>query len=177
MTVGRSIYLLLPRAKTTFGDALTIQVLTHQVLRNLSLPLVSVGKELFLVIEQFFPRFRRKFVIRTLHDRIHWTGFGAESTVNALGHVNIVSCRTAGAILALFRVNRNGLRGACSFAKLAGNAAFLASRVAAQGVLPAEAGTQKSLFIRVIDRDLWFREYFSGQPKGAENFSEEKDSG
>ena len=82
---------------------------------------------------------------RTLNDSVHGTRFLTESAVDALGHVNVVAGRAAGAVSALLSLDGDGLRRADGLAQLAGNAALFASRVAAQGVLTTEAGRDGAL--------------------------------
>ena len=54
-------------------------------------PLVSIGKELFLVIQELLARFSGELKIRTLYDCIHGARLLAKPAVDALCHVNVVS--------------------------------------------------------------------------------------
>jgi len=152
-------------------------MLAQQVLGNLFLPFVAVRKQLLLIVQEFFVRLGRKFVVGPFHNRIHWACLGAESAVNALGHVNVVTNGSTGTVLAFLRFNCNGLGGASGFAELAGNAALLAGRITAQGMLATKARTQESSFKRIVDGDALFGKDFSGQPKGTPDLGQEKDAG
>ena len=70
---------------------------------------------------------------------------------HALGQVEVVARRAAAAVLALLRLDGDGLRRAHGLAELAGDAALLARGVAAEDVLAAEAGTCVVCF-RVVKR-------------------------
>lgn len=89
--------------------------------------------------------------IRRLDNRIHWTTFLAESAVDALCHVNVVARCAPAAVGALLGLDCDCRCRADCFAELAGDAAFLAGRIAAQGVLAAEAWGDGTLFKGVVD--------------------------
>lgn len=46
---------------------------------NLCFPLVSIVEELFLVVEQFFMSFSRKFKVRTLKKKEKWITTGLQT--------------------------------------------------------------------------------------------------
>lgn len=75
----------------------------------------------------------------------------AETTVDALGHVNIISRRPSRPVLSFFSLDSDGLGGADGLAELAGDATFFARRVAAQGVFASEPWRYGSFFERVVD--------------------------
>lgn len=152
-------------------------MLAHQVLGNLFLPLVAIGKKLLLVVQQFLVRLRGKLKVGTLYNGIHWTSFLTISAIDALGHVNIVSRGPAGSILAFLHLNGDGLSGTGCFAKLARNAPLLSSRVPTQSVFSAEPRTQVTSFVRVVDGDLGLHVHFARQPQSAPNLCNEKDLG
>src|SRR3546814_9697011 len=74
------------------------------------LPFVAIFKELGLVVDQLLARFSRKFEIRALDDRIHRAGFLAETTIDALRHVDVVARCAAAAVCPRFSLDRNRLR-------------------------------------------------------------------
>lgn len=76
--------------------------------------------------------------VLTLNDGVHRAGLLAVATVDALGHIDIVTGRPAASILTLLRLNGDSLGRADSLAKLAGNAALLTSRITTQSVLSSE---------------------------------------
>lgn len=119
--------------------------------RKLRLPLVSIRQQLLLVVEQLLPRLGGILGVRALHNGVHGTRLLAEAAVDALGHVDIVSCRPARSILTLLGFNGDGLGRADGFAQFAGDAALFASGVAAQGVLTTEPGRDRALFEWVVD--------------------------
>src|SRR6056297_300463 len=69
-----------------------------------------------------------------LDDGIDRAAFLAESAVDALEQVDVVARGAAGPVLALGRIDGDGQRRTDGLAKLAGNAALLAVRVAPQRV-------------------------------------------
>ena len=78
----------------------------------------------------------------------------AETTIDALCHVNIVARSATASVGARLGLDRDGLRRAHGLAQLARDAALLARRVSSQGVLAAEARAQRALLKRVVDGDL-----------------------
>lgn len=66
-----------------------------------------------------------------LNNSINGTGFLTKSTVDALGHIDIVTDRPPGIIGAWFSFDRDGPRGTRTLAELTGNATFFACWVTA----------------------------------------------
>ncbi|MNT68016.1 hypothetical protein D3C72_2062110 [compost metagenome] len=89
-----------------------------------------------------------------LDDRIDRAGLFAETAEDALGQVNIVTRGAARAVVTLFRFDRDGHRRANRFAQFAGDATFLAVRVAAQRVQATETRRDRCLLFRELHRDL-----------------------
>mmetsp|Transcript_13687 Transcript_13687/g.41384 ORF Transcript_13687/g.41384 Transcript_13687/m.41384 type:complete len:254 (+) Transcript_13687:800-1561(+) len=146
---------------------LPVVVFDGEVFGDDDFPLVAVGQQLFLVVEQLLVGLRRVLVVRALHDRVHRTRLLAEAAEDALGHVDVVAGGLAGTVLAHFGLNRNRLGGADGFAELASDTALFARRVAAQRVLAAEPRRQRALFEGVVDRDLGLRHDLGRQPQPA----------
>src|SRR5205085_10724845 len=90
-------------------------------------------------------------------------GLLTEAAIDALGHVDVVAGGAAAAVLARFGLDGDRLGGADRLAQLAGDAALLAVRITAQGMLAAEAGRDRVLFIGIVDRRLGLEEIFEGQ--------------
>lgn len=67
-------------------------------------------------------------------------------------------CSAARAVVPLFCLDCDGLRGAHSLAQLAGDAALFARRVPAQRVLASEPRRQRALLERVVDRSRLFED-------------------
>lgn len=156
---------------------LTIEELAHQVLGDLLLPLVSVGQELFLIVEQLLVCFSGKLKIGALHNGINGTRFLAKSTVDALGHVNIVTSCSASSVFTSFRFNSNGLGWTDRFTELAGNATFVSSGVPSQSVLSTETGAQISMLVGVIDSYLGLETNLQGQGNTSCNLRQKEDLG
>ena len=89
--------------------------------------------------------------VRSLNNCVDWASFLAESTEDALGHVDIIFGRAAGAIWSGLGLDRDGEGGASGLAELAGNASLLASWVTSEGMLTTEHWTQRTLLPRVMD--------------------------
>jgi len=95
-----------------------------------------------------------------LNNRIHRAGLLAKATVNAFGHIYIITGGAAAAVIARLGVNGDGLRRANRFAKLTGNTAFFPIRIAAQSMFTAEPWAQGSFFMRVVQSRLGRKKYF-----------------
>lgn len=63
--------------------------------RQFGFPLVPVSQELLLVVQQLLPRLRGVLRVGRLDDGIYGAGFLAETAVYALGHVDVVTCRSS----------------------------------------------------------------------------------
>src|SRR5438552_12592981 len=98
-----------------------------------------------------------------LDDRIHGAGLLAQPAEDALGEIDVVARGAAGAVGALFGLDGDRKRGANGLAQLAGDAALLAVRVAAQGVQPAEARAHRGLLLRELHGDLAPEEMAPGE--------------
>src|SRR3546814_10872680 len=96
------------------------------------LPFVAIFKELGLVVDQLLARFSRKFEIRALDDRIHRAGFLAETTIDALRHVDVVARCAAAAVCPRFSLDRNRLGRTNRLTQFARNATFFPIGIAAQ---------------------------------------------
>merc|ERR1719370_2648952 len=75
----------------------------------------------------------------------------AESAVDALGHVNVVSGGSPGTVTPLLSLNSDCLSGTDGLTELAGNAPLLPAGVPSQCVLPAEPWGQGPFLKRVVD--------------------------
>jgi hypothetical protein len=140
----------------------------------LLLPLVAVGEELFLVVQEFFVRLSCKLKVGTLHNGIHGAGLLAESAVDALCHVNVVPGGPTRAVLPGLRLDGDGLGRADGLAQLAGDAPFVSGGVPPQGVLPPEAGAQIALLEGVVDGHLGLGTDLQGQGKATGNLRNEE---
>ena len=109
---------------------------------DLGFPAVAVFQQLLLVVVQLLAGLGRELEVRPLDDGVDRAGFLAEAAVDAFGHVDVVARGPAAAVLARLGLDGDRLRRADRLAQLAGDAAFLAIRVAAQRVLAAEARAQ-----------------------------------
>src|SRR6266508_4376992 len=98
-----------------------------------------------------------------LDDRIHGAGLLAQSAEDALGEIDVVARGAAGAVRALLGLDRDRKRRANGLAQLARDAAFLAVRVAAQGVQAAEARAHRGFLLWELHRDLAPEQMASGE--------------
>jgi hypothetical protein len=118
---------------------------------QLGLPLISIHKQLLLVIQQLLPCLSRVLGIWSLHDGIHRTALLAEAAIDAFRHIDIVARCAAATVRAFLCFNCDGLGWANGFAEFAGDATFFACWVAAEGMLTAEAGGNRAFFKRIVD--------------------------
>src|ERR1043166_8188952 len=112
----------------------------REVLRDLALPAVAVGQELFLVVVELLARLGGEFEVRPFDDGVDRAGLLAEPAIDAFDHVDVVA-RGAPRAVVPSRPGLDGdrLRRADRLAELAGDAALLAIWIAAQRMLAAEA--------------------------------------
>src|SRR5262249_34953702 len=102
------------------------------VLGDLALPTVAVGKQLLLVEVEFLPRLGRELEVRSFDDGVDRAGLLAKSAIDAFDHVDVVARGAARAVVAARpRLYGDGLRRTDRLAQLAGDAALLAIRIAA----------------------------------------------
>jgi hypothetical protein len=87
----------------------------------------------------------------TFNNCIDRTAFLAEATIDALCHVNIISCCPSATIFSLFRFDCDCRRRTYRFAQLARDASLLAGGVSSQGMLAAEPRGDGTLFEGVVD--------------------------
>src|SRR3972149_237903 len=111
-------------------------------------------------------------------DRVHRAAFLAQPAKDALHHIDVVARGAARAVVApRAGLDGDGLRRADRLAKLAGNAALLAVRIAAQDMLAAEARREWPLLERIIERRLAPEKIAHGQPQRRAEFGEEDRAG
>ena len=105
---------------------------------QLRFPLVTVLNKLLLVVEQLLVEECGVLEVGALDDGVNGAGLLAETTEDALGHVDIVLSGAARAIWPRLRLNSDSEGGASSLAQFASNAALLASWVTTESVLSTE---------------------------------------
>ena len=71
-------------------------------------PLVAVGEQLLLVVQELLVGLGGELEVGSLHDGVHGTGLLAEPAVDALGHVDVVPRRPPTAILTSFGLGDKG---------------------------------------------------------------------
>lgn len=91
-------------------------------------------------------------ILLTLDNRVHRATLLAVATVDALGHVDIVSCCPTTPVHTFLSFDGDGLRRADGFAQLAGDATLFTSGVPTEGVFTAETRGNGTLFEGVVDR-------------------------
>lgn len=100
-----------------------------------------------------------------------------ESTVNTLGHVNVVAGRASASISALFSLDCDGLSWADGLAKLACDATFFSTRVPSEGVLATESGAKGSFLEWVVDGGRLLEDVGEGHSEATEQLGEENSLG
>lgn len=89
--------------------------------------------------------------VLTLYDGINWTALLAETAIDALRHVNVISSRPSASVLTLLGLDGDGLSGADGLAKLASNATLFTGGVSSQCVLASEPRRDGTLLERIED--------------------------
>lgn len=87
----------------------------------------------------------------TFNDGIYRTALLAESTVDALGHINIISGSSSTSINTFFSFDGDGLRRTNGLTELASNASFFSRGISAESVLATEAGGDRTFLEWVED--------------------------
>src|SRR3546814_18778665 len=98
--------------------------------------------------------------MRALDDRIHRAGFLAETTIEALRHVDVVARCAAAAVCPRFSLDRNRLGRTNRLTQFARNATFFPIGIAAQHMFTPKTWADRVLLIGIVDRGLWFEEIF-----------------
>mmetsp|Transcript_6642 Transcript_6642/g.13407 ORF Transcript_6642/g.13407 Transcript_6642/m.13407 type:complete len:213 (-) Transcript_6642:2-640(-) len=119
--------------------------------------------------------FGGEFKVGPFNNGINGACLLAKSTVNALGHINIISGSPPCPVLPLFGINGNGLRRTRCLTQFTGDAPFVPTGITAEGMLPSKAGGKVALLVWVIDGDFGFEGDFTGEPEGTPDFGHEED--
>ena len=127
------------------------------------LPLVTIREQFRFVVKQFFACLGRIFKVWSFDHCIHGARFLAETTINALRHINVVARRSATTIVARFALDSDSLRRAYSLAKFACDTPLFPVGIAPQCMLTPETRAQRVFFVRVIYRHLGLEEILQGQ--------------
>src|SRR5690606_5138734 len=114
------------------------------------------------------------FVDVGLDDRVHRARLLAESAIDALEQVDVVSRGATGTVLARRRIDGDRQRRAHRLAQLAGDAALFPVGVAAQRVQPAEARRLRRLLHRVHQRVLGTEQVLQRQPQPPEHLQQQQ---
>jgi hypothetical protein len=138
------------------------------------LVLVTDGQELVLGHDVLAAVLEMIFVHPGLDDGVHRTGLFTEAAVDALEQVDVVARRASRAVGAGLGLDGDGQRRTGRLAQLAGDAALLAVRIAAQRVQAAEARRNGRLLLRILDGELALEQVAAGQPHAAEELGEQQ---
>ena len=98
----------------------------------------------------------RVLEVGALDDRIDGARLLAEATEDALGHVDVILGRAAGAIRPRLTLNLDSEGRASCFTKLASDASLFACGVATECVLAAEHRAERAFFPRVMQDVIRF---------------------
>lgn len=96
-----------------------------------------------------------------------------ESTVNTLGHVNIVASCTSAAVGTFFCLDGDGLSWADGFAEFACDASFFSAWISSEGVFTTETGAERSLLEWVVDGGRFLEDVGKGDGEAASQLGEE----
>src|SRR6266446_7794939 len=141
---------------------------------DLLLVAVAYGEQHFLGVVEVAALLAVVLEDARLDDRVHRAGLLAQAAEDALGEVDVVARGAARAVGALLGLDRDRERGAHRLAQLAGDAALLAVRVAAQGVQPAEARAHRRLLLGELHRDLAPEEVAPGERHALRQLDQEE---
>eukprot|EP00732_Lithocolla_globosa_P007012 Lithocolla_globosa_v1_NODE_8540_length_809_cov_155.702918.p2 type:complete len:224 gc:universal NODE_8540_length_809_cov_155.702918:52-723(+) len=151
---------------------LTVQEISLKISCNGVLPLVAVVKKLLFVVQQLLACLSGILKVRTFDNSINWTSLLAETTVDALCHVDVIAGGAAAAIIAFLGLDGDGLGGANGLAQLARNATLLSVGVSSQSMLATEARAERSFFKRVKDGVGRLGHLFETLPQPTHHFTQ-----
>src|SRR5581483_531838 len=152
-----------------------IRRVERDILRDLTLPAIAIREQPLFIVIEFFPRFGREFEIRPLDDRVYGAGLLAKAAVYAFHHVDVVARRPPRAIVPpRARFDGDRLRGADRLTQLAGDAALLTVRIAAQRMFAPEARRNHAFFERIIQRRFGCEEIAHREEEPRDKFEEKK---
>ena len=115
------------------------------------LPFITVFDQLLLVIEQLFVQESRVLKVRSFNNGVYWASLLAETTEDALGHVDIILGRAARAVWSGLSLDSDGEGRASGLAELASYAPLLSGWVASEGMLTTEHRTQGTFLPRIMN--------------------------
>src|SRR5687767_9181727 len=142
------------------GDALLVAI-AHREQHGLGV--VEIPPLLAVVLED-----------ARLDDRVDRAGLLAEPAEDALHQIDVIARGAARAVFPLLAFDMDGKRRAYRLAQLAGDAALLAVRVAAQRMQAAEARAGGRLLLRELHGDLAREQVAAGQRHAAEQLDEQE---
>src|SRR5690349_1927309 len=153
---------------------LAVRRVRGAVLGDLLLVAVAHREQHFLGVVQVAALLAVVLEDARLDDRIDRAGLFAQPAEDALGEIDVVAGRAAGAVGALLRLDGDRERRADRLAQLAGDAAFLAVWVAAQRVQPAEARAGRGFLFGELDGDLPPEEVAPGEHHALHQLDEQE---
>src|SRR5690242_9466918 len=144
-------------------SALAVAGVAFPVAGDLLLVAVADGKQHRLGVVQVSPLLAVVLEHSRLDDRVHGTGLLAEAAEDAFREVDVVARGAPRAVGALLALDVDRERRADRLAELAGDAAFLAVRIAPERMQAAEARALRRLLLRELHGDLAREEMPSGE--------------
>src|SRR5258708_14238896 len=158
-----------------FPSPSPVRRVERDIFRDLTFPAVTVRKQAFFVVVELLARLGGEFEIRPFDNGVDGTGFLAQSAINALHHIDVVTrCTPRTVIAPRTGLDGDGLCGTNRLAKLACDAALFAIRIAAQRVLTTEARRDRPLLERIIERSLRLEEIAHGQHEAGHKLHQEQ---
>src|SRR5262249_30248609 len=137
------------------------------ILGDLALPAVAVGKQPLLVEVELLTCLGRKLEIGAFDDGVDGTGLLAKPAVDAFDHVDVVARGPTRAVVAAVprrpRLDSDCLCRADRLAQFAGDAALLAIGITAQRVLATKPWRELPFLERIIERGLRLKEVAQGE--------------
>jgi hypothetical protein len=198
MSLHSFLFTFFCNRKISFG--LSVEDLGGQVGGDFGLPLVTVGQKLLLIVKKLNTSLRSKLKVGTLDNGVDRARFLAEATVDALGHVNIVTGSATRTVSTGLSLNGDGASRADSLAQLAGNTSvdisksqvsdeteaerggnsrsrgtvpFLTRLVSAESMLTTEARAKRTLFERIVKSGGLGEHVAGGDPHALENLRQQ----
>lgn len=112
--------------------------------------------------------------IRSLYDGIDRASLLTSATIDALGHIDVISRGATRAVRTWFRLYRDGLCRANGLAELTSDATLLSRGISPQSMLATKARRQRTFFHGVVERHFGLEKVLQSETQAAEYLCEKE---
>lgn len=160
------IYFVIRKNKNMSIKRESASNLRFDVSCKLWLPSVTIFKQFFFTVEKFFMSNGSALKVWSFNDSVDWTSSLTKSTINTLGHVNIVFGSSSWSIWSWLTFNCDSFSWTGSSTQFTGNTSSISiiliplfsSSISSQSVLTSEFWWKRSFFIWIMNSPLGFED-------------------